>query len=94
MHWTVVRIAPDNRPATTTGNRALGSRRQRLEAVDDRGLEADGARLSEVATHRRDFGDAEAEPPRLATDVGNEIAAALNLRSASPGADKIYVDAA
>ena len=43
---------------------------------------------------RESLGDAEAEPPRLATDVGNEIAAALNLRSASPGADKISIDAA
>jgi hypothetical protein len=42
---------------------------------------------------RESMGDAEAEPPCLATDVGNEVAAALNLRSASPGADKISIDA-
>lgn len=42
---------------------------------------------------RESLGDAEVESPRLASDVGNEIAAALNLRSASPGADKISIDA-
>ena len=41
---------------------------------------------------RESLGDAEAKPELLVTDVGDEIAAALNLRIANPGADRITVD--
>ena len=41
---------------------------------------------------RESLGDAEVEPARLVVDVGDEIAAALNLRIASPGADRVSVD--
>ena len=41
---------------------------------------------------RESLGDAEVDPELIATDVGNEVAAALNLRVASPGADRIAVD--
>ena len=41
---------------------------------------------------RESLGDAEVEPVKVAADVGNEVAAALNLRVASPGVDRISVD--
>jgi hypothetical protein len=41
---------------------------------------------------RESLGDAEAEPALLATDVADEIAAALNLVQAQPGADQISVE--
>jgi len=41
---------------------------------------------------RESLGDAEVEPALLATDVGDEVAAAINLRIANPGADRISVD--
>jgi hypothetical protein len=41
---------------------------------------------------RESLGDAEAEPALLATDVADEIAAALNLRIANPGADRISIE--
>ncbi|MEO8660881.1 MAG: helicase-related protein [Bryobacteraceae bacterium] len=41
---------------------------------------------------RESLGDADAEPSQIATDVGGEIAAVLNLRVATPGADEISVD--
>jgi hypothetical protein len=39
------------------------------------------------------LGDADAEPALVATDVGNAVAAALELRIASPGVDRVDVDA-
>jgi hypothetical protein len=41
---------------------------------------------------RESLGDAEVEPIRLATDVGDEVASALSLRIANAGAEKISVD--
>jgi hypothetical protein len=41
---------------------------------------------------RESLGDAEVEPAKVATDVGNEVAAALNLQVANPGVDRISVD--
>jgi hypothetical protein len=49
--------------------------------------------LDEYAHVLRDsLGSADAAPPLLAADVAKEIAAALNLQVAHPGADKISVD--
>jgi hypothetical protein len=41
---------------------------------------------------RESLGDAEAEAVQLATDLADEVAAALNLRIANPGADRISVE--
>jgi hypothetical protein len=41
---------------------------------------------------RESLGDADVEQIRLATDVGDEVATALNLRIANAGAEKISVD--
>ena len=41
---------------------------------------------------RESLGDAEADPAQLSTDVGDEVATALNIRVASPGVDQISVD--
>jgi hypothetical protein len=43
---------------------------------------------------RESLGDADAEPALVATDVGNAVATALELRIASPGVDRVDVDAA
>jgi hypothetical protein len=41
---------------------------------------------------RESLGDADVKPALLVTDVGEEVATALNLRVANPGADRISVD--
>jgi hypothetical protein len=41
---------------------------------------------------RESLGDAQVEPAKLATDIGDEIGTSLNLRVANPRADKISVD--